>query len=350
MADIIYRDISKLKLYEHNPRRISKKQFEKLKQSIEQDPEFFEVRPLLLSDRTGQLVVVGGNQRLRASKALGLDKVPTILMHGLSEEQERRIIIKDNHSYGSFDMDELANSWDMSELQDLGVEVDFGNFAHKDEPKHDYYGDERKRTYDAYNLGLVNDASLSADFWQMPTIKNDNFVPSDIIGFNYAKSSEVKNVGIHFYLDDYQFERVWNKPESYTDILKEYDCILSPDFSLYTDMPMPMKIWNVYRSRQIGSYYQSQGIKVIPTISWAEKETFEFAFRGIPKGSIVSISTIGVKNSEEAFKIWTDGIKEMIKQIEPSAILIYGGEVDFDYGNIKTVYYENKVTNNWKGK
>ena len=86
----------------------------------------------------------------------------------------------------------------------------------------------------------------------MPVIQNDNFIPDDIIGFNYAKSSKQHNVGIHFYLDDYQFERIWNKPEDYIEILKQYECIFSPDFSLYLDMPMPMKIWNIYRSRQIG--------------------------------------------------------------------------------------------------
>ena len=112
-------------------------------------------------------------------------------------------------------------------------------------------------------------------------------------------------------------------------------------------MPMPMKIWNIYRSRQIGAYYQSQGIKVIPTISWAEPETFDFCFQGIPKGSIVSVSTIGVKRDEEAFKIWEDGMKAMIKAIEPSTILVYGGKLDFDYGNTKVIYFDNKVTKNW---
>ena len=104
-----------------------------------------------------------------------------------------------------------------------------------------------------------------------------------------------------------------------------------------------MKIWNIYRSRAIGQYYQEQGIKVIPTISWAEKETFEFCFDGIPKGSIVSISTIGVKQNKEAFKIWKQGVDELIKRINPSTILIYGGKVDYDYKDIKVIYYKNKV-------
>ena len=203
---------------------------------------------------------------------------------------------------------------------------------------------ERHRTNDTYNLDLVDIENSSNNFWQMPIIKNDNYIPSNLIGFNYAKTSKEKNVGIHFYLDDYQFERVWNKPEDYTEILKKYECILSPDFSLYMDMPIPMKIWNIYRSRLIGQYYQERGIKVIPTLSWAEKETFDFCFEGIPQGSIVSISTIGVKRNKEALKIWKDGVDELIKRIKPSTILIYGGKLEYDYEDIQVKYYENKVT------
>lgn len=87
---------------------------------------------------------------------------------------------------------------------------------------------------------------------------------------------------------------------------------------------------------------------MIPTISWAEPETFEFCFQGIPKGSIVSVSTIGVKQNSEALRIWEEGMREMIRRIEPSTILVYGGELDFDYGNIKVIYFDNKVTKNWK--
>ena len=113
---------------------------------------------------------------------------------------------------------------------------------------------------------------------------------------------------------------------------------------------MPMKIWNIYRSRQIGAYYQARGIKVIPTISWAEAETFEFCFLGIPKGSIVSVSTIGVKENSEALAVWEEGMKAMIEQIEPSTILVYGGKLEFDYGDINVIYFDNKVLKNWRNK
>lgn len=331
--------------YKNNP-RFNDDAVEAVAQSIN---EFGFKVPIVIDKNN---VIVTGHTRYKAARQLGYMKIPCIRADDLTEEQIKAFRIADNK------VSELA-TWDYDkleiELEDINIDLsvfglEIGDIEETETEIDDsgYYGDERERTNKAYNLDLIDYDNLTNDFWQMPIIKNNNFIPDDLIGFNYAKSSTNKNCGIHFYVDDYQFERVWNYPEKYIDVLIEYDCILSPDFSLYMDMPMPMKIWNIYRSRQIGAYYQSRGINVIPTISWAEKETFEFCFQGIPKKSIVSVSTIGVKENKDALKIWYDGMEEMIKQIEPSAILIYGGKLDFDYGDIKTVYFENKVTENWK--
>ena len=264
-------------------------------------------------------MIIEGHGRYEALKQLGIKQVPCIELNNMTEEQKKAYILVHN----KLNMD---TGFDNSILNDELLSIDTIDMSEFDlDIKLDdlFKENERHRTNDAYNLDLIDLDNSTNDFWQMPVINNDNFIPDDIIGFNYAKSSKQHNVGIHFYLDDYQFERIWNKPEDYIDILKQYECIFSPDFSLYLDMPTPMKIWNIYRSRQIGRFYQSQGIKVIPTISWAEKETFEFAFKGIPKGSIVSISTIGIKRNKEALKIWQDGMDAMIEEINPSTILVY---------------------------
>ena len=338
--------IDKIKPYENNPRN-NDNAVDAVAKSIK---EFGFKVPIVIDENN---VIITGHTRLKASQQLGLKTVPCIRADDLSDEQVKAFRLADNK------VSELA-TWDEGKL-DLELEninLDMSDFGFDipdietepiklDTDDGSYYGDERERTFDAYNLGLVDD--LTKDFWQMPVIKRTDYIPDDLIGFNYAKTSENKNVGVHFYVDDYQFERVWNKPQDYTSILFDYDCILTPDFSLYMDMPMPMKIWNTYRSRFIGAYYQNEGMTVIPTVSWAEPETFEFCFRGIEKHGTVSISTIGVKQDDNAMKVWRDGVTEMIRQIEPSCILVYGGKIDYDYGNIKAVYYNNHVTENWKG-
>lgn len=337
--------LSELKPYENNAKRHGKRQIERLAASIK---EFGFVSPILIDKNN---VIIAGHGRFEAATSLGMEKVPCVCVEGLSEDQKKAYILADNR------LSELDTSWDMDlvqkELNSISLDFDLSSFDFKvpDLPALDengYYGDERERTNDAYNLGIAHKTRMTDSFWQMPIIYCDEVIPSDLIGFNFAKTSENKKCGIHFYVDDYQFERVWNYPEKYVDILKEYECILSPDFSLYMDMPMPMKIWNVYRSRQIGAFYQNHGIAVIPTISWSEKETFDFAFEGIPENSIVSVSTIGVKENKGALKIWKDGMKEMIKRIKPSTILVYGGALDFDYGDIEVLYFTNKVTENWQ--
>ena len=296
-------------------------------------------------------VIVTGHTRHKASKLLGLDKVPCIRADDLTDDQIKAFRIADNKvsEYATWDTSKLNIELAEIELDmlDFGIDITIPDIEPEPIDDDGYYGDERERTNKAYNLDIIDWNNLSEDFWQMPTIQNNGYIPRDLIGFNYAKTNKDKNVGIHFYVDDYQFERIWNYPDKYTEILRDYDCILTPDFSLYMDMPMPLKIYNIYRSRQIGAYYQSKGLIVIPTISWAERDTFQFAFKGIPKGSIVSVSTIGVKRDKNALKIWRDGMDAMMQEIEPSTVLVYGGELEYDYKKSKVIYYDNKVTERW---
>jgi DNA modification methylase len=118
-----YRKLKDLNKLEGNPRIIKDDDFQKLCTSIKANPDYFEARPLILSNRTGQMVIIAGNQRYEAAKHLGLKEVPTYLIEGLTEEREREIIIRDNVNNGQWDWDALANNWEAEELKDWGVDV-----------------------------------------------------------------------------------------------------------------------------------------------------------------------------------------------------------------------------------
>lgn len=122
-----YRKLTLLKELPGNPRVIKKKQFDILCKSIQDNKEYFEARPLILSDRTGELIIIAGNQRFKAAKELKVKEVPTYLLTGLSEEKEREITIRDNINNGEWEWEQLANEWDQDKLLDWGLDIP--NFA-----------------------------------------------------------------------------------------------------------------------------------------------------------------------------------------------------------------------------
>lgn len=330
--------------YEKNPRRN-----DKAVKYVAKSIETFGFKVPLVIDRHN--VVICGHTRLKAAKKLGLDVVPCIIADDLTEEQIKAFRLADNKVSEQADWD-----WDLLDGEMEGIlNLDMGDFGFvfeeaaddatpiEDKPKKN----ERMRTDEAYNLPWV-DLERTEGFYQMPTIEKEAHRPSGLMGFNYALNSGDHSKGIHFYVDDYQFERIWNDPHKYIDVLRPYDCVLTPDFSLYLDMPISMKIWNVFRSRLIGQMMQDEGLTVIPTVSWAEPETFAFCFDGLPEGGVLSISTVGVKQDPGAFEIWKAGTAELIKRKKPSALLVYGGAVDFDYGDTKVFYFQNEVTERMK--
>lgn len=120
--EVIYRKLSEMKKLDGNPRKITQEQLDTLKQSIERNKDYFEARLLILSNRTGELVIIAGNQRYEACKQLGIEECPTVLLEGLTEEREKEIIIRDNVSNGEWD-EELLQDWDAEDLADWGVDV-----------------------------------------------------------------------------------------------------------------------------------------------------------------------------------------------------------------------------------
>ena len=91
--------------------------------SLSNMPSLFDARPCIYSDRTGKLIILGGNMRYLAAKELEYKEVPVIVMSGLTIEQEREITIKDNSAFGEWDFEILENLWDDLSLQEWGVQL-----------------------------------------------------------------------------------------------------------------------------------------------------------------------------------------------------------------------------------
>lgn len=166
----------------------------------------------------------------------------------------------------------------------------------------------------------------------------------ELIGYDKLNEKETNKI-VHFFLDDYKFEAIWNDPEPRIEKLKKYKAVLAPNYSIYTEMPLSLKVYNTFRSRWCGAYLQAKGIKVIPTVAWGEPNTFWFCFDGITQGSIVALSTLGVRKEKALFM---QGYNEMIRKVKPKAVICYGEPFEEMHGKIITVDYAK--TNNLKQK
>lgn len=104
----------------NNPRIIKDDKFAKLVKSINEFPQMLNLRPIVVND---DMVVLGGNMRLKACKEAGLKEIPIIKASELTEQQQKEFIVKDNVGYGEWDWNDLANNWDAQELQDWGLDI-----------------------------------------------------------------------------------------------------------------------------------------------------------------------------------------------------------------------------------
>lgn len=150
------------------------------------------------------------------------------------------------------------------------------------------------------------------------------------ISFNYAKTDKsTKHKGVHFFLDDYQFVRLWDQPNKYIQLLSKFDSVCSPDFSLYADYPLALQIYNHYRKMYLTAYYQMNGINMIPTVCWSDELSFDFCFDGMPQNSIVALSNTGCIKGDYQKELFKNGYYEMIDRLNPTKILFFGKLPDY---------------------
>lgn len=205
----------------------------------------------------------------------------------------------------------------------------------------EYNGDKKQTRIQEQNvLNIVygNYKEDSDGIFEIPMmlpVHIDDIENIPLQGFNYAlKEKNPENIGVHFFLHDYQFERVWNYPDRYLPVLDRFKFVLSPDFSPYANMPRALKIYNVYRNRWCGRFWQDNGITVIPTVTWSDADSLRYCLDGIPKHSTIAVSTMG----EGRWAKW-QSLKSnwnyVMNKLQPETILLYGKDLSKELsGNI----------------
>ena len=192
-------------------------------------------------------------------------------------------------------------------------------------------------SFDALNTFTVFESS---NRYGIPDIRKDEFIPKWLIPVKQRVGYDEEMMlegAVHFFVDDYRYEVVWNRPQSILKTVKQCGRALSPDFSLYVDDPVALQIWNTYRSRWVTRYWQSQGIEVIPSVTWSDDKSYEFCFLGIPRNSIIAVSTVGACSNKEVEELFVAGFKEMLKQLTPKKVLVYGETTPIEFEGLVDV-------------
>jgi len=190
--------IKDIKPNPNNPRLVKDDKFAKLVKSIKDFPQMLEIRPIVVNK---DMIVLGGNMRLKACKEAGLKEIPIIKAEDLTEEQQREFIIKDNLGYGEWDWNVIANEWDAKQLNDWGMDIpnysfglDVNNMTDEDVDLLDTF-DPIGNSKGLHKIIVIFDNELAAKEWHeknIPTYEYRKFGGADVsvwhinLSLNYA--------------------------------------------------------------------------------------------------------------------------------------------------------------------
>ena len=188
---------------------------------------------------------------------------------------------------------------------------------------------EKLNTGDVFRSFLVENADYDGDF-ELPKIKTSSLIPEKTAPFSKAISAKWTDFDcwVVFYEHDIKFERLWHNPKQYLPKLKKFRGVISPDFSMYRNMPLCMQLWNAYRGRSLAAWLQLNGIEVIPNVRFGDERTYRFCFDGIEKFKTVAVGTHGCIKHKEDKIFFMVGLAHMVQRLSPKNIIVYGSAPD----------------------
>lgn len=163
-----------------------------------------------------------------------------------------------------------------------------------------------REQYDVFRSELVRSAQFSPLF-EFPQLKAVYCKPARAVPFEKACTVSNHDQWVHFYTHDRNFERIWSNPKRYLPILQRFTGVITPDFSLYREMPLAMQIWN----------------------------TYAFAFEGLAEGGTVAVSTNGTLRGKMDREYFKQGLAYMVAVLRPKTIVNYSQTPDDIFGPYK---------------
>lgn len=339
-GELTYIRVSEIHLLPENPRSITKKDFERLVDSIKING-FWKHRPLALVERDGKLVALAGNQRLKAAKKLEMEEVPCLIYSEMTPDDEKEIILRDNINNGDWDYNEL-------QVNDIFGDVDFesiGLVLPEEKPKKgkkkasEEDSSEDGETFEEDNEdggeAVVNDKEefYRSMFRDVLYESNNPFeIPNLLIeqqagklelplspwGANSRLRKDVTTY--HFYVDDYRFEALFKDPINL--LTSGCKAVVEPNCSCHDQTPIAWGIQLIYKKRWLSRYFQECGIKVYADLNVSHK-FIEYNKMGIPEG-YNAFATRGLDGWMESLKSDLQVAQE-ISGLEKPNLIVYGG-------------------------
>lgn len=326
-----YRKVADLHPLPDNPRTITKADFERLVDSIKING-FWEHQPMALEEQGGRLIVLSGNQRLKAVKKLKMKEVPTVLYSDLTDEERVEIILRSNINNGEWDFGALQTDPAFGDVDFGFIGLDFPKEKGKkagaktataapfDNPDDEDGTDDKE----AFYRSMLKDVLYESDnIYEIPNLLLEMQagkveLPLTPWGANSRLRKDVATY--HFYVDDYRFEALFKDPIKL--LTSGCKAVVEPNCSCHDQTPIAYGISLIYKKRWLCRYLQECGIKVYADLNVSHK-FIEYNKMGIPKG-YNAFFTRGLDGWLESLKSDLQVAQE-ISGLERPNLVVYGG-------------------------
>ena len=333
----------------NNPRTITQAQLNRLCDSIRCNG-FWEHRPLGVERQGDRLVVLDGNQRLKAARRLKMKTVPVVIYEDLTDAERDDLILRSNINNGEWDTALLQSDFGGVDFETIGLQIELPSASLELEqnshsgskpeqadskpesetadPATDENPEEDMERMSFYNRLLGDYVYPSDNEWGIPVLMKDNMPVHVELPINpWGAEARYKKMMTcyHFYVDDYRFDALFKDPMPL--LLSGCKQIVEPNCSIHDNTPAPLALWQIYRKRFLARYLQECGLQVFADLNVSHR-FMEFNRLGIPDG-YNAFFTRGVTGWENHLDLCLE-MAQRISGCDCPNLNVYGGGKDIE--------------------